>query len=381
MGDTARLHASFETEARYDSLAALGGVGNADNPVFDPADVITHLRPGLRLDSPGSDVSFQGSARLDWQIYTGLGGPTRDLSYLGASVDGDLVFSRGGPVQFRLSDHFARSDRSSNPSLGIGSITDANALDARLDLRPGGGALEGGLGYSFGLEQYELHDVGNVGCNQTSCDGTKFAGFGSQTHTAKVDLRWRFLPKTAVLIEGAWSLRSYSSTAQNVETRPLRVYGGLVGLLTEKVRVVLKAGYENAFAQGTSENFAGVVGQAEVGWEPRETTKLAFGVLRSVEPVSDLYGWYDDWRAYGSLSVLFLGKLQLVLGGNVDQLGFANKDGRTDLQAQANGSLDYDINNLFRIGLGAVMTYRDSSEAGPFTFQRVEVFGRLAVTY
>src|SRR5213076_1962381 len=67
VGESARLHASFETEARYDSLAALGGVGQARNPVFDPADLITHLRPALRLDAPGAEASFEGAARLDYQ--------------------------------------------------------------------------------------------------------------------------------------------------------------------------------------------------------------------------------------------------------------------------------------------------------------------------
>jgi hypothetical protein len=381
VGDTARLHASFETEERYDSLAALGGIGNAQTPVYDPADLITHLRPGLRLDAPGAQTSFTGAARLDYEIFAGLGGPTRSLSFLAAAADAGLQTGHGGSTTFDLVDHFSRSDRTSNPALGIGTITDSNNLDARLGLLPGGGALELGLGYNFGIEAYELHSAGNVGCaiTQPSCDGTKYGGFGSQTHRGTADVRWRFLPKTAAMAEVSWAARSYSSASSNVNTKPLRASLGLLGLITEKVRVVLKAGYENTFAS-TGQNYAGLVGQAELGWEPGITTKVAVGVLRSAESVSDLYGWYSDSRLYASLSMLFIGKLLVTGGANVDLLGFANR-GRNDVQSSANVLVEYEFNRLLRGGLGSVLTIRSSSEGGAFNYQRAEAFARLTVAY
>ena len=381
VGETARLHASFETEARYDTLAALGGVGAAANPVFNPGDLITHLRPGLRLDAPGSQLTFTGGARLDYAYFTGIGGPTRDLSFLGAFADANLDIGHGGPATFTIADHFSRSDVTSNAALGLGTITDANGLEGKLNLRPGGGALEFNLGYLFGLEAYELHSPGNVGCpaTQPSCDGTKYGGFGSLTHRGLVDVRYRFLPKTALIVEGVWALRTYQSQAQNIQTAPLRVSGGLLGLITEKVRVLLKAGYENSFAQSGA-NFGGFVGQGEIGWEPRETTKFAAGLLRSIEPVSDTYGWYQDLRVYASASVLLAGRVLVTAGGNGDQLAFANR-GRVDLQVQGNGTVEYQFNRFLKAGTGVVLTLRDSSEGGVFTYQRAEIFGRITATY
>lgn len=381
VGETARLHASFETEERYDSLAALGGVGSGQSPVYDPADLITHLRPGLRLDAPGPQATFTGSAKLDYEIFAGLGGPTKNLSFLAAAADAGVQAGHGGSTTFDAVDHFSRSDRSSNPALGIGTITDSNVLDARLGLLPGGGALEFGLGYNFAIEAYELHYAGNVGCasTQPSCDGTKYGGFGSQTHRGSADLRWRFLPKTAAMAEVSWATRSYSSSAGNVNTAPLRAALGLIGLLSEKVRVVLKAGYENTFAS-SGQNFAGLVGQAELGWEPQLTTKFAIGVLRSGEPVSDLYGWYSDSRAYASISMLFLGKLLVTGAANLDLLGFANRS-RDDVQASANVLVEYEFNRLLRGGVGSILTTRNSSEGGAFNFTRGEAFARLTVAY
>ena len=380
VGETARLHLNLETEARYDTLAALGGVGTPENPVYDPGDLILHLRPGLRLLAPGADASFEGAARLDYQYFTGLGGPTQNLSYLGAFVDAGLLLARGGPWGLRFDEHFSRSDRTANPSLGVGSLTDANTASARLEVRPGGGALELGLGYTFAIEAYELHFNGNVGCNQTSCDGSKYGGFGSTTHQGSLDARWRFFPKTALLIESSWAARSYESSTLNVGTSPLRASAGLIGLLTEKVRVVIKGGYANTFAQ-KGESFSGFIGQLEVGYEPGPVTRLAVGVQRSVEPVSDLYGWYSDYRGYATGQVLLGGRLLFTGSGSVDSISFANKDGRQDLQAQAGLALEYQVTELFRAALGGQFTFRDSSEAGPFNYARTELFARLTVSY
>ncbi len=380
ISDTARLHLIFETEARYDSLAAVGGVGNGLVVQTDPGDLIVHLRPGLRLDAPGAAASFTGAARLDYQRFTGLGGPTQNLSYLGAFADLGLDLSHGGPVSFHAGEHFARSDQTSNPALGLGSITDANLLEARLAFKPGGGAIEAGVGYGFSFEQYELHALGAVICNQPSCTGTDYGNFGSQTHRGILDLRWRFLPKTALVADFSWAARIYQNRTANLPTDPLRAEAGLVGLLTEKVRVVLKAGYENTFAS-SGNNFQGVIGQAEGGWQPTETTKIALGVLRTAEPVSDVYGWYDDWRLYASGSILLAGKLLVTLGGNLDRLAYGNGNGRVDKQGSVNAALEYEFTRYLRAAVGGVFTNRNSTEGGVFSYSRGEAFARVTLTY
>ena len=381
VGETARLHASFETEERYDSLAALGGIGTTASVALDPADLITHLRPGLRLDAPGSDKSFTGAARLDYEFFAGIAAATRDLSFLGAFADLDLQLGAGGPVGFALGDHFSRTDRSTNPALGVGSITDANALDGKLSFRPGGGALTLDLGYLFGVEAYELHAAGNVACpaGDLSCDGTRYGSFGSRTQRASADVRWRFLPKTAVVLEGSWGKRTYESGAVNINTSPLIATLSLVGLVTERIRVVLKGGYEDTFAQ-SGQNFRGPIGQVELGWEPRETARFSVGALRSAEPVSDTYGWYDDLRGYATASLLFAGRLLLTAGLTADRLDFANR-GRVDTQVGGNALLEYELNRLLRVGAGSVLTLRSSNQGGPFGYQRAEVFGRFTVAY
>ena len=379
LGDGARLHLSFETEARYDSLAALGGIGTAANPTFDPSDLLLHFRPGARLLAPGANVDFTAGTLLDYTFFTGLGGPTRDLSFLGVNADATLALGRDGPLGFTLADHFLRSDQTQNPALGVGTLTDTNSLDARILGRPGGGALELGLGYSFGIEQYELHAAGNIVCSEASCNGALYGNFGSQTHTLLGSAKWRFLPKTAVFIEGSVAARQYQSASANIGTTPLHIEGGLVGLITEKVRVLIKGGYGDAFVD-SGQNFAGALGQLEMTWQPQETASFSVGALRDIDPVSDVYGYYVDWRGYLSAKLLAAGRVQLTASATVDRLDFANV-GRGDTVEAVNAAVEVEVTRNLRSSIGGVVTNRDSSLGGAFNYQRNEAYLRVSWAY
>ena len=381
VGDTARLHATLETELRWDSMAGIGSFNGSQRGelVLNPADLVLHLRPGVRIEAPGAQSGFNAGARLDYTRYSMLQADTSSLSYLGILGDAELVLGRDGPTSFTLADHFSRSDRTTNPALGVGSLTDSNVAAARLNWKPGGGAIEGGLGYAFLYETYEQSRAGAVACTTPSCDGTRYSGFGSQTHRLSLDARWRFLPKTALTFEASIAPRSYAQASTNVSTLPLRALAGLAGLVTEKVRVVIKAGYENLFA-GTGANFSGPIGQLELGWDPRETVSLTLGVLRTAEPVSDVYGWYDDLRGYATGSWLLLGRLSLQASLSYDHLGFGNQ-GRTDSQLGAALVAEWELTQLLRIAAGEQFTSRDSTAGFAFSYTRSETFARLTVAY
>ena len=389
--DDARLHFFAESELRFDSLAAQGGVGTTStNTQFDPGDFIFHLRPGLKIEQTGGTTfSVTGSANLDWVDYTGWLAPDHQLSYLGAAVNAALAVGKTGPVGFVVSESFSRSDQTTNPSLGLGTITDLNDLGAKLVFRPGGGAIEAGFGYDFNVESYELHAPGDLSCGNIDCDGSQYGKFDSTTHKFGFDARWKFFPKTAVVLDANLELREYGDTTVNFPAMPLVVEAGLAGLITEKIRVVVKGGYANTFLQQTSigsgndittiGNFSSGVGQIEVGWDPSETISVTAGVMRAVQPVSGTDGWYDDWRGYAGGKLLLAGRVALTVNGNVDVLDYA--DGRQDTQAQATGAVDVEIFRMFHTALGAVLSSRDSSYGGLFTYNRKEVFLRLNFTY
>jgi len=390
LSDDARLHFFFESELRYDSLAGQGGIGasNGSGPTaVDPADFILHIRPGAKVIEQGTELQLTGLANIDYVDYTGWLAPTHQLSYLGAAVQAALAVGGQGPVGFNVSEAFNRSDQTTNPSLGIGSITDSNNLGARVAFRPGGGAIEAGLGYTFGIESYELHSAGDLGssCTDSSCNGALYGDFDSQTHRFALDARWKFFPKTAIVFDSSFELREYSTTVDsmgNVINRPsdpFLVEAGLAGLITEKVRLVLKGGYSNTLSQ-SGDTFSGPVAQLEAGWDPSETASITAGALRTVQPVSGTYGWYDDWRGYLSARVALGGRFALSGSANLDILFFANSD-RQDTQAMAQAALDVELFRMLHASIGAILTSRDSSLGGVFTYQRTEAFIRLNFTY
>ena len=384
VGETARLHFQLELEARYDSLAGQGGIGNVTSPVVDPAEIILHAKPGLRLNAPGNRVDFEASAALDWSKYTGWLAPTTDLSYLGGSAGAALEMGKGGPVGLRVVEAFNRSDHTTNPALGVGAITNANNLAARLGFIPGGGAIEAGVGYAFGLEAYTPYRPNVQGQPPTdpSSDPTLFGGFGSQTHRFSLDARWRFLPKTAFVLNASWALRFYESSTSNVASKPLQIEGGLSGLITEKVRVLLRGGWLKTFADTTAakgDEFSGPIAQVEVGWNPTDVSGIAFGLQRSVEPVSS-FAWYDDWRVYANARLALGGRLALTGSGKIDRLVFAN-GGRVDTQASLDIAADIEAFRILHFVVGGVLTSRDSTAASFYVYQRAEAYLRLVLSY
>ena len=387
VGETARLHLLFDVEGRYDSLAGQGGIGPTQAvPVVDPAEIILHFRPGLKLAAPGNKVDFEALAGLDWTRFTGWLAPTQELSFLGANAGATLEMGRGGPVSFRLGEQFTRSDRTTNPALGLGAITSANDLGARLSLRPGGGAIEAGAGYDFMLESYESYNPKTPGTStDDNVNPAKFGQFGSQTHRLALDARWRFLPKTAFTLDSSWALRVYDSQTANIGTKPLRVEAGLAGLITEKVRITLRGGWLKTFADKGAE-FSGVVGQLELGWNPTDTTGITLGVLRSAEPVSSTFGWYDDFRGYLSGRIALGGRVALTASAKVDRIAFANAasgsaGARTDTQGSFDAAMDIELLRVLHAVLGGVITSRDSTEGGFYTYARTEGYLKLQFNY
>jgi hypothetical protein len=391
LSDDARLHLFFESELRYDSLAGQGIIGSssaAANTVVDPADFILHLKPGLKIVESGTQVSLTGSAFLDYADYTGWLAPTHDLSYLGAGIGAQLAVGKTGPVGLTVNEGFTRSDHTTNPALGIGTITDANDLGARVAFRPGGGAIEAGLGYNFGIENYELRANGVVGCgNDPNCTGADFSNFNSQTHRFSLDGRWKFFPKTALVADAQFALRRYANAGLdtngkpfNIDADPFQAELGLAGLITEKIRVVIKGGYANTFTS-SGDNFSGPVAQLEAGWDPTETATATAGLIRTVQPVSSTFAYYGDYRGYLSGKIA-VGRVNFSATGSLDLISFGGPSGRQDTQAALDAVADVEVFKLFHTALGVTLTSRaSSSQAAVFSYQRAELYLRLNFTY
>lgn len=389
-----RLHPFLEVDGRYDSLVGFfGGTTAAPQP---SADIVIHARPGLRFDLKNAStfINFNGSA--EYLFYTGLLSPTaRQLSNfptgLRTNVGVDARFNQDGAVEVQVGDTLARSDRTQNPVAGVGVLSLFNDVHLAVPIHPGGRGLEVTPRVGWQVEFFEPLALGTVvGCGAT--DVTCSPGLVSRMNYSNVSLnlnsRWRFLPKTALVLDVASDIRTYWIIDTNVTNPPatmLRAQLGLAGLVTSRLSATLLAGYGgdlSPVAQGsTTPKLHHFIANAELGYIPSEAAKVTLGYLRTALPVPIL-GTYIDDRGYlrGSLG-LWASRLTLAAHLTVDHLTFYNADFRKDLVLGGGASATVAVASWFDVGLSYGASSRSSSVASlsSVNYVRHEVTLRLAL--
>ena len=376
-----RLHPSFGLEGGYDSLVGFGGLGNTA-PTDVVGDIILHFQPALRFELPSDDVAFDAHLGADYNLYAGI--PA--LSYLGLTGDLTLDINRRGKFAVQIGDRVVRSDQTNALSLGAGVLSTYNDAHIRGVYRPGGGALEFGVGYDLALELFSARTAGSQfisACpdvNSPLCNPALVGEANYLNHSISVDGRWKFLPKTALLLESSIAARTYNDTSGfDVPAYPLRALLGLAGLITTRTTLVFKAGYGDALINGPS--FRSAIGELEVGYDFSDTAVMHIGAVRTFEPVPSNLAFYEDDRAYFDAHAQFFGKLLASTYVGYDYLVYANNV-RTDSNLTATVGLDYEIGFWLRVGAGYTYTLRQSTAPGiGFNYDRSEVFLHTVVSY
>jgi hypothetical protein len=296
-----RLHPYIEVESRHDSM--VGYVGEKDaasgEEVLNPyGDYGMHVRPGFNLSVPSKSVALDLAAEVDLIQYLGAENEgTTDQSRVGALAQAGATFNPDGTVYFKIEDTFRRSDQTTMMVMTVGTITDYNSARFRLGFQPGSKALLIEPGYSLTFEHFE-QDEGALpsGCadNDPSCDLDSVNAFDYLTHTAHLDASWKFLPKTALVVQSSLASRSYIGEIKTADgsgtTRPLEKFGtdnlkvmtGLSGLITSKIAVSALAGWGDQL-KGSDRSFGSVIGMAEGTYLFSELTQLKAGYVRTFE--------------------------------------------------------------------------------------------------
>ena len=387
-----RLHPYFDLEGRYDSAAQINVVNGSASGL---GDFILHFRPGFKLDVPSPTFAVTLSADGDYLVYTGLNSSNASqLNRLQAEADLDLGIFRGSVVGLDIGDHFTRSDQTTNVGLPYGVLSLFNDARAAVTIAPGGGSLTISPGYHFLVETFQA--LANV-----TAAGTPTVDFGNLNYTQHritLENRWRFLPKTAVLLDGEYDIRNYGSTAPatagetpNQNISYFKASTGLTGLITPHFSTVLKLGWAMDLTAGS---FSSLIAQAEGTYIASETSQLRLGFLRNFEPVSSPYVSYEDDRGYLQGRVTFFGRLTLNGYAAVDYLGFRQGDNatpgsqpRNDLLFTISAGADFEVTRWFILGAGDQFTTRSTDQptadiqfAG-LNLTEDQVYLRLTFTY
>jgi hypothetical protein len=383
-----RLHISLDLQGRYDTFATLDASGGPEG------DFLFDIRPGLKLSIPSPTFAFDLSGDVDGVLY--LNNPQLDRIL----ADGALAIgiNRSGVVGLDLGDQFTRADNANMTALPFAIISDYNDANAKIGIRPGGGALAIEPGFDFVYEHFEPvgSGAGFTTCTSGSplCDPSQASLMDFYESKISLNLRWRFLPKTAILLGGDFILVSYLNPGSHASANaPMDLVDGtlgIAGLLTTRLEVVLKAGYAQTIINAgdiaavpglaTAGDNRTLVGQAQLGYLFSETGSLKIGVLRLLNPAPTVLADYTDTRPYLNFRWLLGGKLTLHLDASFDLFNYAldsagSPAGRTDDLLRVDVGPEYEIVRWLRVAVGYDFTDLNSSDAADFAYQSNSIFG------
>ncbi len=373
-----RLHPFLNLGSRWDSFASVNADGTA------ASDFLFDINPGLKLNIPSNVLALALNADVDEVLYLTNTALDRTL------VNGDLGldFFNEGAVGVKLEDRFQRGNNPTVSVLPFAVISDLNDAAAQVPIRPGGGAFVIQPGYDFIYQHFENFAIGplqTAGCTSAYCNPALAGQMDYIENRGSLDLIWRFLPKTAVLLSGEFLNMDYLSSAGTGTggNAPLSLFDatlGLSGLLTTHFEVVAKAGYAQTLLNSsaiaavptlaTVGDAHTVIGQLQVGYLFSETGSIRLGFTRVLQPAPTSLAYFEDNRTYLQIRLLF-GRLSLHLDTSLDIDTFAvNAEGvagRTDLLFHVDVGPEVEIARWFRVGAGYDLTSLGSNDTASFS--------------
>lgn len=350
-----RLHPYVDLDLRFDS-AALAHAGALYG------DMVNHVRPGFRLEVPGSNLFLQLAANADYVWYTGMITSTSArASHLEGGMNLDLAFNQAGAVEFRVQDQFARTERSTNPLVSTGVISLFNEARVAMPIHPGGHALEITPGASFTVEYFDPLIPSRLAGDTGQFNYTEL-GF-------QLNGRYRFLPKTALVVDADFAMPTFRTGTELL----LNASAGISGLLSQKVAVVAKAGWGHAF---TTEDST-FVGHLELAYLASQTATAKIGYMRTLQPVANLRTFRDD-RVYTEARALLGGRLTLHAYGGLDFIDYAG-DAGVDTNVRLDLGPEFQFTRWLMGAAGYVLTLRSSTVTVPYT--RHEAYARFTLAY
>jgi hypothetical protein len=372
-----RLHPFIDLELRLDSAPGFFPIGGSGSPISpNPSpELVLRPRPGIKLEVPSPTVSLDLDGMIEYVYYTGLLRPGSTLlSRVQGAANLLAAFNRNGTVEFDLGDSFSYSDRTPSVVVAQGVLSLINEARGMLIIRPGGGALEIAPKGAFTVEFLRpLSSTPDPNCTvDPVCQLINTENMDYSNIRPGLEARWKFLPKTALVLDATFDIRSYFVAATNQPAMLLKAQAGLQGLVTTKIAAVTKLGWGYDFAPNTPGRNAGantLIAHAEITYLMNEASYLRAGYIRTVEPVPLVRSYQDD-RGFAEARFLFMGRLLMRAYGAFDLFSFAGVaqtppapplPGRTDIGITIDASAEYQIFPWLYGAAGYVLTNRTSS--------------------
>jgi hypothetical protein len=335
------FHPSLLVEGGYDT-----NVFYEDDQELPRGSALVAVRPSLSLETPKPKaVKFELEVGARYLRF--LDDDPRVERQSGLSVNGDvaLTFNPKGLIAVRLYDNIKRTNEPSN-GLSFDSFNRIyNRAGGALLIQPRGGqVLTVEVGGSFtSITHSFLTDLDR---NQVAVNG---------------QVKWKFLPKTAAVLKVDWASITYNQSQRsipfgddedrqsfldpfvgtqgltNVDSSPLRLQAGVVGLLTNRVSLTLMGGYGQGFYDSGPDPKLFML-QSELGYEIGPTSRASVGYSRDF--ADSTFGNYRTFhRLFARYNQQLFGRVSARLGLNYIYQQFAITDGPTLDQVSVDGQL------------------------------------------
>jgi hypothetical protein len=301
------LWPSFFLEGRWDSN--LFQVEEEAEPRSVP---VIRLVPGLALTNLNpTTFSYEFGTEVDVRIYASGDETLQDQTNAGVKADARFTILPKGAVSITLQDSFRRTLSAQNTETRSTYNRNTNRVGARVDVKPGGGALVFIAAYDFVFNAFDDFDRGEY-----------------MSHDIVFRTAWRFYPKTEAFIDASLSIWNWKTDPefQSVfeDNMPLRVVAGLNGFLTKKLALLAKVGYGNSF-HDNGPSYENAIGQAELAYTFSPALLLAAGFVRDFSP--SYYGnFFVENRTYLRSQLRFMRQFAIDLSAAYHYVEFAEFD-------------------------------------------------------
>ncbi len=317
IGEKSRIHTQLETGVGFDSNRdRFDNIGEdqseSERPDGQLSDWRGIVRPGLQIEVPGTSFSLSLRSQLTITQFFGTGTISSDTTYGGSIGLTTQLGSSQSVVSFRLENQLVRTPTYFDEPGTIPSDERRfrqwfNVGTARLTFRPGGRALELDVGYRNRLS---IYDTTSTGLPQ------------GQEHGGLLEARWRFLPKTVLLVHGDISTFTVGNDPRDEELRtsrgyPLRVYVGAIGQVTSRLQAELTAGYSDTLTEDDRRTIRGPIGSAIVKYDINEAMYVRGGYRRTIAPTATLSAYSSD-AAFAQFQALLFSRVMFGLFGQYE---------------------------------------------------------------
>ncbi len=382
LGDSALLHAGIGAEVGYDS-----------NVFYSPSGTrkgsgVARVTPALNISNAERDgtlpdgMAYDLNASLAYREYLSSDDDIKKQRAFMPSAGLLLQFSSKQTLSFAIMDNFTRTVDPPYVSNADPIAHDYNVGAVQLKVAPGGGRLQLTVRANSVLDYYEdkAYEAGsNIG------------------NEGVLDVSWRWLPKTAFFVQAAWGMINYLNEVEGrKDSYPLRVTGGMRGLLTEKLALNIGAGYVNTFYSDGGANpsgFNNVILFAELIHKPSLTQTAGLGYRHDVRNSPFVGDFYETHAIYAALRQLVGGRLALAGYARFELRDFhsALAIDRTDKYLLGGATADVILARMLYVGVGYSVTYlkADMPEtlnpptgvSSDFDYVKHVVTGRLGIVY